>query len=260
MKLGFLTDGRTEDVEFAADAGFDCLELALFGDTPLFQDHHDFAAALPNCGLSVAAVSLFGQNYFDPERGSGNVDRLRRTFDLAAALHAPVVVFGTGTPPGRSHHERAVNALEKVVPLAQEAQQGGLRVALYNCHWENWIDRPEAWHVALPHLPGVGIKFDPSHPVQDRRDWKAELLEAGPHLMHAHAKDVLEVGGKFIADPNPGLGDIRWENFFGILYHVGYEGAVCIEPHSARYTGEDRHAFLRLSAHYLRQFMMPRFR
>jgi sugar phosphate isomerase/epimerase len=131
-----------------------------------------------------------------------------------------------------------------------------LTVAFYNCHWENFIDRPSAWEIALPQLPGVGIKFDPSHPIQMGRDWKVELLAAGPNLKHAHAKDVLNVGGKFIADPNPGLGDIRWESFFGILNHIAYDGAVCIEPHSAIYTGEKRHDFLRLSHKYLRQFMI----
>jgi sugar phosphate isomerase/epimerase len=120
--------------------------------------------------------------------------------------------------------------------------------------WENIIDRPAAWERALRELPGVGIKFDPSHPIQGGRDWKAELLAAGPHLMHAHAKDVLQVGGKFVADPNPGLGDIRWEEFFGILYHVSFDGAVCIEPHSALYAGPRRCDFLKLSGQYLRRF------
>lgn len=256
MKLGFLTDGRTEDASFAADAGFDCLELALFGDTPLFENHRDFQSSLQDNGIPLAAVSLFGLNYFDPEKGAFAVETLRRVFDLTAALDCPLVVFGTGTPPGNSHREKALNALDKVAPLVTEAQSKGLAVALYNCHWENWIDRPDAWHVVLPRLPGVGIKFDPSHPVQGHRDWKEELLATGSHLRHTHAKDVLEVNGRYIPDPNPGMGDIRWEVFFGILYHLGYTGAVCIEPHSPVYTGDRRHDFLRLSGSYLRQFIV----
>lgn len=256
MKLGFLTDGRTEDAAFAADAGFDCVELALFGDTPLFDNHKDFQAALQANGISLAAVSLFGLNYFDPEKGAFAVETLRKVFDLTAALECHLVVFGTGTPPGNSHHEKALNSLDKIAPLVTEAQSKGLAVALYNCHWENWIDRPEAWHVALPRLPGVGIKFDPSHPIQGHRDWKEELLAAGSHLRHMHAKDVLEVNGRYIPDPNPGMGDIRWEVFFGLLYHLGYNGAVCIEPHSPVYTGDRRHDFLRLSGAYLRQFIV----
>ncbi len=255
MKLGFLTDGRIDDVAFAAQEGFDCLELALFGDTPLFDDCRAFQQALSAHNVALPAVSLFGQNYFE---GDGNtLERLRRVTALAAALAAPLVVFGTGTPPAGPEEQQLAAALERLRPGIADAQAQGVGVAFYNCHWENVIDRPAAWDRVLPQLPGVGVKFDPSHPAQAGRDWKAELLAAGPHLRHAHAKDVLQVGGRFIADPNPGLGDIRWEEFFGILYHVEYDGAVCIEPHSAIYTGERRHAFLKLSGDYLRRFIAP---
>ena len=257
MQLGFLTDGRVEDVTFAAREGFDCLELALFGDTALFENSRDLRQALGDEDIDLPAVSLFGQNYFHEDRAEAKklADRLQRVTDLAAELGAGLLVFGTGsTPPGETDADRVQAAVEHFGPAIADAQARGLQVAFYNCHWENVIDRPSAWDLALPRLPGVGVKFDPSHPVQAGRDWKAELLAAGPHLRHAHAKDVLNVGGKFISDPNPGLGDIRWEEFFGILYHVGFDGAVCIEPHSPIYTGERRYAFLELSHHYLRRF------
>ena len=255
MKLGFLTDGNVADVEFAATEGFDCLELALFGDTPLFEDHSAFQKALADKGVALAAVSLFGQNYFDMAEGEARMTRLKKVIELTAALECPIVVFGAGsTPPGTTEKDQVTASVEKFRPVIEDAQAKGLTVAFYNCHWENVIDRPSAWDIALPALPGVGVKFDPSHPTQMGRDWKAELLAAGSRLKHAHAKDVLNVGGKFIADPNPGLGDIRWESFFGILNHIEYDGAVCIEPHSTIYTGAKRHDFLRLSHKYLRQF------
>jgi sugar phosphate isomerase/epimerase len=257
MQLGFLTDGRVEDVTFASAEGFDCLELALFGDTPLFNDHAAFKQALADTGVKLAAVSLFGQNYFDAGTGDERMTRLSRVIDLTAALGAPTVVFGTGSgAPGTTEPEQVNSAVATFRPVIADAQAKGLHVAFYNCHWENIIDRPTAWEVALPQLPEVGVKFDPSHPTQAGRDWKGELLAAGPHLKHAHAKDVLQVGGKFVADPNPGLGDIDWGAFFGILYHVNYNAAVCIEPHSALYTGPKRYDFLRLSGRYLRQFIV----
>ncbi|HEY3284042.1 MAG TPA: sugar phosphate isomerase/epimerase [Armatimonadota bacterium] len=256
MQLGFLTDGRVEDVVFANEQKFDCLELALFGDTPLFQDHDALKQALAERGVCLAAVSLFGLNYFTED--AAEADRLsgllRRAIELAAALGSPVLVAGTGTPPGGTEAQQISAAIERFLPVVAEAQSRSLKFAFYNCHWENVIDRPPAWELALPQMPGVGIKFDPSHPTQAGRDWKVELLAAGSRLMHAHAKDVLKVGNEFVADPNPGLGDIRWESFFGLLTHLNYQGAVCIEPHSAQYTGERRYAYLELSRRYLRQF------
>jgi sugar phosphate isomerase/epimerase len=88
MQLGFLTDGRVADVEFAAREGFECLELALFGDTPLFEDHRPFKQALEEREIVLAAVSLFGQNYFHPDPAERRklADRLQKVIDLTAAL------------------------------------------------------------------------------------------------------------------------------------------------------------------------------
>jgi sugar phosphate isomerase/epimerase len=251
MQLGFLTDGRIDDVAFAAAEGFDCLEVALFGDTPLFDDASALKRALAAHAIPIAAVSLFGQDYFDPITGTERLTRLERTIDLTAALGAPIVVFGTGsgapTPAAGVAHLAAAIA---------RAHGLGLTVAFYNCHWENTLDRPDAWDAVLPDAPELRIKFDPSHPIQGGRDWKAELLAAGSRVVHTHAKDVLQVGTTFVSDPNPGLGDIRWETFFGLLTHIGFDGAVCIEPHSPAYTGPRRYDFLRLSGRYLRQFFV----
>ncbi len=259
MKLGFLTGGTAEDVRFARQNGFDCVELALFGDTPLFQDHQAFKSALKDEGITLAAVSLFGRNHQDPDETlrQANAVLWERAADLAVELGTDVFVAGAGRIPTLPDEAQWEEVAERLRPRIAAVQRRGLTFAFYNCSWENSIDRPAAWACVLPKLPGAGIKFDPSHPVYDQRDWMAELLEAGPNLVHLHAKDVLRVGGTLISDPNPGLGQIDWGGFFGILYHVAYDGAVCIEPHSALYTGKDRHRFLTLSGRYLRQFLLP---
>jgi sugar phosphate isomerase/epimerase len=260
MQLGFLTSGVVPDIKFAARAGFECLELCLFGDTPLFEDHHDFKQALADYGVNLAAVSLFGQNYFHPSgaQRAQIEERLKRVTELAVALGSPILVTGSGTPPMGEAETQMQSVAAQLRDPIQSAQRQGLKFAFYNCQWENVVDRPSAWERAMPQMPDVGIKFDPSHPIQGERDWKIELLAAGPHLMHVHAKDVLKVGGMYLPDPNPGLGEMRWEEFFGILYHVGYDAAVCIEPHSDLYTGDRRYQFLKLGGGYLRRFLVDR--
>jgi len=258
MKLGFLTSGAVEDVRFASQHHFGCVELALFGETPLFNEHRAFRAALEDEGVELAAVSLFGRNHLDPDpsRRQEHLDLWERSADLAAALGAPVFVTGSGQVPG-AEEEQWGRVVEELGGRIQGVQRRGLKFAFYNCHWENVVDRPAAWERVLPGLPGAGIKFDPSHPVYAGRDWRPELLAAGARLFHVHARDVLEVGGQRLPDPNPGLGQISWGAFFGILYHIGFEGAICIEPHSALYTGERRYPFLVLSEFHLSQFLLP---
>jgi sugar phosphate isomerase/epimerase len=258
MQLGFLTSGTVEDVQFARKQGFDCVELALFDDTPLFQDHRAFKQALVDEGIDLVAVSLFGKNHHDPDEKTRNDHAVlwEKAADLAADLGTGIFIAGAGRIPNIPDDKQWEPAVEELRPRIEAVQRRGLKFAFYNCHWENVIDRPAAWSRVLPEFPGVGIKFDPSHPVYDHRDWMAELFEAGPNLVHTHAKDVLRIGDTMVADPNPELGQIAWGAFFGILYQVGYDGAVCIEPHSPLYTGEHRHKFLALSGRYLRQFML----
>lgn len=243
MQLGFLTDGRVSDMEFAQATGYQCVELALFGDPPSLES----LKLWQDSPVPVVAVSLFGQDYFDLATGADRMQRLLKTLEVAEFLGSKFLVFGSG-----SGAKDAQDALNRLQPVVERAANSEIKLAFYNCPWENIVDRPAEWD-KLPE--GVGIKFDPSHPVQKGRDWRPELLATEGKLMHAHAKDVLEVGGKFLPDPNPGFGDIRWEQFFGILNAIKYDGAVCVEPHSELYTGERREEFLARSFRYLSQFV-----
>jgi len=259
MRLGFITNGSVDDVRFAAKYGFGCLELAIFGESPLFERHAGFKSALAGENVALSAVSLFGQNYRekDAHQRQRHLDLWERAADLAAALGARVFVTGSGYAPDEPVEEQWDAIVDELGPKIQAVKARGLEFAFYNCRWANAVYSPAAWRRVLPRLPGAGVKFDPSHPVYYGDDWLVDMRAAGPHILHAHAKDVLKVGGEMIPDPNPGLGQINWGAFFALLYEAGYDGDVCIEPHSAVYTGEKRYAFLLLSRRYLDQFMLP---
>jgi sugar phosphate isomerase/epimerase len=98
-------------------------------------------------------------------------------------------------------------------------------------------------------------------------DYLRPLREFNSRLCHVHAKDArfdydrLNEVGQF-AYPNqyhtpklPGLGDADWGAFFSVLTEV-YSGPVCVEVEDRAYEGtlESRHAALRQSARFLRQF------
>ncbi|MFP4026746.1 MAG: sugar phosphate isomerase/epimerase family protein [Candidatus Brocadiia bacterium] len=258
MKLGFLTDGCTDDVEFASENGFGCLEVALFGDSPLYEDCSEFKQACDNADISVSAVSLFGQKMFGE---ADSVGEGRKNFeaarDLAVELQAPVFVAGSARYEEIPEDEQWEMVIEEMTPMIRAVQDRGLTYAFYNCHWENVVCKPEAWARVLPEVSGAGIKFDPSHPVYDGREWMPDMWKAGDRIVHTHAKDTLWIDGERIPDPNPGLGQMNWGAFFGILYELGLDVDVCIEPHSAVYTGENRYPALLLSKRYLERFLMP---
>lgn len=259
MRLGFLTDGTVEDVKFAARHGFGCLEVALFGDSPLYEDSSEFQQACEDEGIPVSAVSLFGQRLFGPdeegvEEGRGNFNAAS---DLAARLGAPVFVAGSADYEDIDRKDQWEMVIDEMGPMIEGVQEKGLDYAFYNCHWENVVNTPEAWARVLPFIPGAGIKFDPSHPVYAGQDWMPQMWKAGKDIIHTHAKDTLWIDGERIPDPNPGLGEMNWGAFFGILYQLEIDVDVCIEPHSWVYTGEKRYPALLLSKRHLEQFLMP---
>ena len=55
----------------------------------------------------------------------------------------------------------------------------------------------------------------------------------------------------------PGLGDVRWRDFFSALTSVGYRGPVCIEVEDKSFEGseDDVKSAILTSRNYLRQFI-----
>ena len=111
---------------------------------------------------------------------------------------------------------------------------------------------PGMWARLLPHLKGMGIKCDPSHGAQDGRPYLAEAANWATHFVHVHAKDIMQIGNRFHADPNPGFGQIQWGALFALLYEADYTGALTVELHSNFWANKRRQAGLR----YLSQFLL----
>jgi sugar phosphate isomerase/epimerase len=98
-------------------------------------------------------------------------------------------------------------------------------------------------------------------------DCARAVREFGPRLVHVHAKDeridpakLYEVGVMGLGwhvPKLPGLGDVRWGEFFAALTDTGYTGPVCVEVEDRAYEGSlsDRRRALRQSKRFLEQFM-----
>ncbi|MDB5057155.1 MAG: hypothetical protein JWO59_627, partial [Chloroflexi bacterium] len=157
----------------------------------------------------------------------------------------------------------------------------GINIGIENCpmlftddEWpggKNLATSPAIWRRMFEEIPDAnfGLNYDPSHMIWQHMDEIAPISAFSSRLHHAHAKDVWidrqklnDVG--IMATPLayhrpklPGLGDVRWGQFFCALTEAGYQGPVCVEVEDRAYEGslEDRTRALRQSALFLRQFI-----
>ena len=281
---------------FAADEGFGCVELMCWppgkadrryaGVTHLnvtsFSD--DDAAQIRDL-LRIHGVQISGLGYYpnpldpDPAHRKLVSDHLVKVIHAAAKLGVGVVNTFIGRDPAKT-----VNAnfeqLEKVwSPILAEAKAAKVRIGIEHCpmlfsddEWpggKNLPVSPALWRrlfTAFPDAP-LGLNFDPSHLVWQFIDCGRAVREFGSRLVHVHAKDeridhakLYEVGilGLGWHVPKlPGLGDVKWGEFFAALTDAGYSGPVCIEVEDRAYEASlgDRQRALRQSRKFLEQFI-----
>jgi sugar phosphate isomerase/epimerase len=258
MRIGFITDLSETDFRFAADNGFPCVEHVSFGDVDIVEQKEDIRRLKQTYGVDFSMLALFVQNYISDSKeiAEESFRQARALIDLCHEIEAPLMVTCPGEGEDRSLQENAARAVDAFGELIDYGRPRGVNIALYNCHVTNFAYAPAAWELILPALPDLSLKFDPSHPLYDGRDYLAELRDWGSRVAHVHAKGSLVVGGERFEDPPAGMDDTRWGPLFAVLYHHDYAGDINIEPHAATWTGKRRHDGILLARRHLSQFVV----
>ncbi|HJZ58904.1 MAG TPA: sugar phosphate isomerase/epimerase [Gemmataceae bacterium] len=300
MQLGFVSailgDLSLEEVlAFAADEGFDCVELMCWppgkadrryaGVTHLdVTNFTDETAAHVRDLIRIHKVRISGLGYYpnpldpSPEHRSAVVEHLKRVIRAAPRIGVKVVNTFVGRDWRKNLEENFTQFLEVWPPIVAEAQAAGVKIGIEHCpmlfsndEWpggKNLAINPQLWRQMFAACPGgtLGLNFDPSHLVWQFIDCARAIREFGPNLVHVHAKDeridhdrLFEVGvlGLGWHKPKlPGLGDVKWGEFFAALTDVGYNGPVCIEVEDLAYEGslDARKRAVRQSRKFLEPF------
>ena len=291
--LGDLT--LEEVLAFASDEGFPCVELMCWppgkadrryaGVTHLdVTNFTDETAAHIRDLVRIHGVRISGLGYYpnpldpDPAHRQTVVEHLRRVIRAAPKVGVKVVNTFVGRDPCETLAANLELAKQVWPPLVAEAHAAGVRIGIEHCpmlfsddEWpggKNLAVSPGVWRTLFGMFPGgtVGLNFDPSHLVWQFIDCGRAVREFGEHIVHVHAKDeridhekLYEVGvlGLGWHKPKlPGLGDVKWGEFFAALTDAGYNGPVCIEVEDQAYedTLDARKRALRQSRKFLEQF------
>ncbi len=244
MKLGIIVDPTVESAKWAASKGLHYLEYCYNrgADIDVLEARiPELKKTYAEYDLHLGSLGRWAENKVGPdgELLEESLNNTRRLIDIAVELGAPVFITGVNYVEGLSYFDN-LNAAVKFLRFAVDyGKQKGIKVAVYNCDWGNWIRKPDIWRIVLEAVPELGIKYDPSHCINVHHgDYLAEIHEFGDKIYHFHIKGTLNISGDHVDDPPAGLDGTNWNAIFGLLYAKGYDGMVSIEPHSHTWEGE----------------------
>jgi len=224
MKLGFVSaifpDLSLDQVlEFAAQEGFDCVELMCWPKGRAERRYagvtHIDAAGFGKddakriqdlCSRRGVAISGLGYypNALAPDKAEAQVyiDHIEKVIRAAALLGVNQMNTFIGRDPGRSLEDNWPRFREVWKPLVELAEESGVRIGIENCpmyfsadEWpggKNLAHSPAVCRRMFEDIPSssFGLNYDPSHLVWQMMDPIEPLWEFKDRLFHVHAKDV----------------------------------------------------------------------
>lgn len=218
----------------------------------------------------------------DLEKRKANIEHLKKVIAASQKLGIGMVTTFTGRDHTKSVEEN-LKLFEEIWPdIIRFAEEHRVKVAIENCpmlfdetQWpggQNLATTPKIWRRMFEIIPSgnFGLNYDPSHFVWQMMDYIKPMYEFRDRIFHVHYKDIklykdrLDDAGtmayplEYMAPKLPGLGDVDWAKYVSALTDIGYNGYTCIEVEDKSFEGthEDVIRSLKLSARYMRQFVI----
>lgn len=300
MKLGIISKPEAESFDHAKELGldfleFDCNPPSYFGGpvSKLLEIQEELKAASQRTGIEVGAVGRWASRILD-EKGEviqEEFENVKAVIDFGAFLGAKYYLCSVAYVKEISYYQNITCAIKVLNDIVKYAQEKGMECAIVNCMMgDNYIRTPEQWKLVLSEVPGLGIKYDPSHSFVHGGKNGAYIEEGlgwGQHFSYCHVKGVIQgdsfseveewkdydmmrrhpemkdelfahraEGRLWYDNPPAGIDVINWRAFFAILYKYGYDGYLAIEPHSQTWQGEKGQKGVKYTIKYIRDLMI----
>lgn len=234
MKLGMITWIEESDFQRAKEKGLEFVELDVNNRAEEFLEHlEDIREYSKKYEMPVGAVGRWGSDRITAEGINQEELELEcRLIDAAAKLDTKVYITGCNYVETLSYLENCQYAVAYFEKLIAHGEQYGIKIATYNCRWNNFVCNDMAWTMIHGYLKKLYIKYDTSHCIYDGGDYLKETEEWGERFAHVHIKGSLQIDGRRVDDPPAGLDQTDWGSFMALLYAKGYDAGLSIEPHS----------------------------
>ncbi|MEX0288121.1 MAG: sugar phosphate isomerase/epimerase family protein [Flavobacteriaceae bacterium] len=243
MKIGMnmllwtnhVTEQHFNIVDDLKEAGYDGIELYMGeGDTAHYAKLGQHFSSL---GLGVTTVTGLApeENICSPDpviRAAG-LDRLKWAIDNGEALGAENIcgplhssfAYFTRQPPTADERKRSAEMLRKAAEYAANANIMLAPEALnrFECYLYNTMADLRSLVEAVDH-PNLGAMYDTHHSNIEEKSQAEAIRTIAPVLKHVHISEN-DRG-------TPGSGQVNWEEAFGTLKEIEYDGWLTIEAFS----------------------------
>jgi len=265
MKLGIIRGYDEAAFEYVKNMGLDFIECCRNSRADAIDFVEKVASTKANIakyGIPIQSVGRWNPlvnigGKLEEEEMKSMTDLL----DAAIEVGSPVFVCGINYADDISLYKNYCTAVEYFGTLIERAKASGsgIKVAVYNCDWGNFVHRDEVWKVVLGELPDLWIKYDCSHAYSRGQDYLSELSDWGHRVAHFHIKGTVKTKtGRRVDDPPAGMDDLDWGSIFAILYARKYAGGLSIEPHSATWRADSElgQKGIEYAINFTRRFML----
>lgn len=242
----------------------------------------DIRRTLQNVNVSISALGYYPNPLDpDPEKAAFFVEHIKEVIRGAAKLGVPVVTTFVGRDPAKNIADNLAAFADLWPGIVKVAEENNIKLAIENCpmfftddEWpggKNLAISPSVWNRMFEIIPSraFGLNYDPSHMIWQMMDEIKPIYQFRERLHHIHLKDVKVYKDKLdqvgiMANPLeyhspklPGLGDVRWRDFFAALTDVRYRGPVVIEVEDKAYEANitDVKSAILTSRNYVNQFL-----
>lgn len=217
----------------------------------------------------------------DKEKAEFYIEHIKKLIKAAVKLNIPVINTFIGRNPTKNVADNLELFKYYWQPIVKVAEENNIKIGIENCpmlftndEWpggKNLATTPAIWDKMFEITPSeaLGLNYDPSHLIWQMMDEVKPIYDYAHRLHHIHLKDakvykekldrvgIMATPLEFHSPKLPGLGDVRWRDFFSALTSVRYRGPVCIEVEDKAYEAspEDIKTAILTSRNYLEQFL-----
>jgi len=304
MKLGMIAQPEAKSFDLAKELGLSFLEFDIncaFGapfDSDIRKNGEvmlsraaELKAEIARTGIEVGAVGRWASQVID---NNGQVideeyAQVKALIDLTHELGTKNYLVSVNYNENLTLYQNITAAIRYLNDVVAYAAQYGTTVSIVNCMMGgNYIRQPDLWKLVLPDVPGLKIKYDPSHSFVHGGPNGAYIEEGlgwGDRFGYVHLKGVvqgqafsearnwqimpymrneelrpkimkeMEENNRWYDNPPAGMDVINWPAFFAILYKSHYDGLLSIEPHSRTWSGPLGDIGLKYTIDYMKKFM-----